>query len=74
MVKEKKSWYESKESKEFVMRSSKEAPRSFLYNLWSPRVTLGKASIGFLSIFLLEQFDEDERRVLIIVDSALHNI
>jgi alcohol dehydrogenase class IV len=71
MEKSRKSWYESDYYKDFVKRTSREAPRSFLWNLWTPRLMVGKASIGFLSHFLLEQFDEDERRVLIIVDPNL---
>ena len=67
----KKSWYESDYYKDFVKRSSREAPRNFLWNLWTPRVMLGKASVGFLSTFLLEQVGEDERRVLLIVDPFL---
>ncbi len=71
MSKLRKSWYESDENKEFVMRTSREAPRSFLTNFWSPKLFLGKASVGFLSIFMVEQISEDQRRVLIIVDGAL---
>jgi len=71
LKKSKKSWYELPHNKEFVMRSSREAPRAFLWNLWTPKVMVGKAAVGFLSIFLLEQFKEEERRVLIIVDPYL---
>jgi alcohol dehydrogenase class IV len=71
MEKSRKSWYETDYYKDFVKRTSREAPRSFLWNLWTPRVMVGKASVGFLSTFLVEQFEEDERRVLIIVDPYL---
>ncbi len=71
MEKSRKSWYESDYYKDFVKRTSREAPRSFLWNLWTPRVMLGKASVGFLSHFLLEQVEEAERKVLIIVDPYL---
>ncbi len=53
------------------MRTSREAPRAFLWNLWAPKVIVGKAAIGFLSIFLLEQFKEEDRNILIIVDPFL---
>jgi len=66
-----RSWYESDYYKDFVKRTSREAPRSFLWNLWTPKVMVGKASVGFLSNYLLEQVEEDERRVLIIVDPYL---
>ena len=66
----KKSWYESDYYKDFVKRTSREAPRNFLWNLWTPRVMLGKASVGFLSTFLLEQVGK-ESKVLLIVDPYL---
>ncbi|MHA1293501.1 MAG: iron-containing alcohol dehydrogenase [Promethearchaeota archaeon] len=69
----KKSWYELPHNKEFVMRTSREAPRAFLWNLWTPKVMLGKAAIGFLSIFLAEQFKKEERKVLIVCDPFLES-
>jgi alcohol dehydrogenase class IV len=74
MEKLKKPWYEFPQQKEFVLRSSREAPRSFLYNLWIPKLLLGKAAIGFLSIYLKEQLTEEERKVLIIVDANLETL
>ena len=64
-------WYELPKNKEFVMRTSREAPRAFLWNLWTPKVMVGKAAIGFLSYYLLEVFPEEERRVLIVADPYL---
>ena len=67
----KKSWYELPDQKEFVMRTSREGPRAFLWNLWCPKVIFGKAGLGFLTIMLKEQFDEVDQRVLIIADPFL---
>ncbi|MHA1150463.1 MAG: iron-containing alcohol dehydrogenase [Promethearchaeota archaeon] len=64
-------WYELPKNKEFVMRTSREAPRAFLWNLWTPKVMVGKAAIGFVSYYLLEMFPEEERKVLIISDPFL---
>ncbi|TFG18256.1 MAG: iron-containing alcohol dehydrogenase [Promethearchaeota archaeon] len=64
-------WYELPKNKEFIMRSSREAPRSFLWNLWTPKIMVGKAAVGFVSYYLLELFPEEERKVLIISDPFL---
>lgn len=67
----KQPWYELESNRDFILNSSREAPRAFLYNLWTPKVLVGKAAIGFMALHLLEEFAEDQRRVLIIVDPFL---
>ena len=57
--------------KDFVKKSSREAIRNFQWSLWTPKVMMGKASVGFLATSLKEQVGEDEKRVLIVVDPYL---
>ncbi len=58
-------------NKERIIRATREAPRSYISNFWVPKVFMGKANLDMLSIYLFKQFKEEERNVLIIVDSNL---
>ncbi|MHA1272575.1 MAG: iron-containing alcohol dehydrogenase [Promethearchaeota archaeon] len=65
-------WYELPQNKEFIMRTSREAPRAFLWNLWAPKVMVGKAAIGFSALYILQMLkDEPKKRALIITDPFL---
>ena len=58
----KKTWYET--NNDLVIKSTREGIRGILSNFWAPKIVMGKASAGYLSRFLLGQYQERLRQAL----------